>query len=279
MYRAFYTLLSLMIAFSCFSQEREKTSLQVKDNLKYQDLVFEHGETLRYIINYTWGAINTDVGEANLSLQYFVGTDEPYFHVTATGRTYKFYDVFFQVRDFYESKFYSRNLRPFYFHRNILEGKYKMKNTFTFLPNYQIKARWQKSNKTPKDTLLNGKISTFDLLSLFYFARNKDFDNDKIGVEQPISFVIDGEMFDLYYRYLGKCVKKVPGMGTYRTIKFAARVIAGEIFSGKEELVFWVTDDNNKIPLLFESPIVVGKVAGRLAGFSNVKYPMTSKIK
>lgn len=41
----------------------------------------------------------------------------------------------------------------------------------------------------------------------------------------------------------------------------------------------WVTDDLNKIPLLFEAPILVGRVQGRLSAYVNVKYPLTSKIK
>ncbi|MFA6334964.1 MAG: DUF3108 domain-containing protein [Bacteroidales bacterium] len=271
-----YTIALLLIISTGFSQE--KPGIPVED-IKYEDLVFAHGETLRYVVNYTWGAVSTDVGEAKMSLEYFTNSGDPFFHVKATGRTFKFYDVFFKVRDLYESKFYARNLRPFYFHRDISEGKYRMKNIFSFLPNYQIKVWYQRKNKTPHDTILNGGVSTFDLLTLIYFTRNKDFSEDEIGKEQPFSFVIDGEMYDLYYRYLGKETKKIPKLGTFRTIKFAARVVAGEVFTGKEELIFWVTDDNNKIPLIIESPIIVGKVSGRLTNFTNIKYPFTSKIK
>jgi len=273
---AIFSLLFILISYSVVSQD--KPCLPVKD-IKFEDLAFKEGETLRYILNYTWGAVNTDIGEANLSLDYNSNSGDPYFHTKATGRTFNFYDVFFKVRDFYESKFYARNIRPFYFHRNISEGKYRMKNTFLFLSNYQIKANYIRKDENPRDTLLNGKICTFDVLTLFYFARNLDFTSDKIGIEQPISFVIDGEMYDLYYRYLGKEVKKILGLGHFRTLKFAARVIAGEVFSGKEEMILWVTDDNNKIPLFFESPIIIGKVTGRLTNFTNIKYPLKSKIK
>ncbi|MEN6618663.1 MAG: DUF3108 domain-containing protein [Rikenellaceae bacterium] len=272
----FLIILFLAVSLNAYSQADQ--CLPVKD-IKFEDLAFSHGETLRYIVNYTWGSIHTDVGEVIFSLDYYGDSDEPFFHAKAYGKTFKFYDIFFKVREFYESKFYAKNLRPFYFHRDIKEGKYKMKNTYSFLPNYQIRANYVRKDDTPRDTLLNGRICTFDLISLIYFTRNKDFSNDKIGEEIPISFVIDGEMYDLYYRYLGKENKKIPGLGHFRTIKFATRPVAGEVFSGKEELVFWVTDDGNKIPLQVESPIIVGRVAGRLTNFSNIKYPLTSKIK
>lgn len=68
-------------------------------------------------------------------------------------------------------------------------------------------------------------------------------------------------------------------MGQFRTLKFAARVVAGEVFSGKEELTIWVTDDRNRVPLMFETPIKVGSVVGRLSTFKNLKHPLTSKIR
>lgn len=273
---ALYTLLLSLVVSAGFSQE--KSCMPIRD-IKFENLVFTHGETLKYLINYTWGAINTDVGEATMTLEYFPSAEEPYFYARGYGRTFKFYDAFFQVRDLYESKFYARNMRPFYFHRNVQEGKYRMKNTFSFLPNYQIKTRVQKKDKPPRDSILNGKICSFDPITLFYFARNHDFSTDVIGVEQPISFVIDDEIYDLYYRYLGKQTKRVPGLGVFRTIKFATRVIAGEVFSGNEEIILWLTDDGNRIPVYIESPISVGRVSGRLTKYSNIKHPLSSKIK
>jgi hypothetical protein len=270
------TVLFLFVALSSYSQN--KPCIPIRD-VKFEDLAFKDGETLRYIINYTWGAVKTDVGDVNFSLEYFGNSGDPYFHSKAIGRTFNFYDVFFKVRDFYEAKMYSKNLRPFYFHRSIYEGKYKMRNTIHFLPNNQIKAKIERKDDPPRDTLLYGRVCTFDVLSLFYFARNKDFQSDKIGVEQPISFVIDGNLYDLYYRYLGKEIKKVQGLGRFKTIKFAARTIAGEVFTGKEEVFLWVTDDDNKLPLIFESPVIIGRLSARLTDFSNIKYPLTSKIK
>ena len=41
----------------------------------------------------------------------------------------------------------------------------------------------------------------------------------------------------------------------------------------------WVTDDQNKVPLMFESPILVGKVQGTLVEFKNLKGPLDSKFK
>ncbi|PKO99684.1 MAG: hypothetical protein CVU13_03930 [Bacteroidetes bacterium HGW-Bacteroidetes-8] len=250
------------------------------NNIPENDRAFDDGERVVYVINYTWGVIKTDVGEAVVSLKRLSdNVYGDYFHSIITGYSYKFYEMFFKVKDLFESKFNTTNGRPFYFHRDISEGRYRMKNWYKFNPDYSINANVQRLDQPSKDTLLKGRECTFDLVSLFYFSRNMDFSKILPGVEQPISFAIDDEIFDLYYRYIGPEIKRVPGMGQFRTLKFAARVVVGEVFSGKEELVIWVSDDKNRIPLMFETPIIVGKVTGRISSYKNLKHPLSSKIR
>ena len=69
------------------------------------------------------------------------------------------------------------------------------------------------------------------------------------------------------------------GLGKVRTIKFAARLLAGEVFTGEEDMMIWVTDDENRIPVLFEAPILVGTASGRLKSYSGLKYPFSSLVK
>ena len=98
-------------------------------------------------------------------------------------------------------------------------------------------------------------------------------------MKYPITFAIDKEIYNLYFIYHGKETRKIKGLGTFRTMKFSASLVAGEIFTGKDEIYIWVSDDKNIVPLLFESKVLVGTVTGRLKSWSNLKYPMTSKIK
>ena len=144
---------------------------------------------------------------------------------------------------------------------------------------YQIHAYTKKKTYPPKDSILPGKPYTYDLITLYYVSRTLDFENISIDEKQPISFALDREIHDLYFIYKGKEVKKMKGVGTFKTLKFAVRVVAGEVFTGEDELFLWVSDDENKIPLWFESKILVGTVYGRLKKWSNLKYPLDSKIK
>lgn len=274
-----FVLLSLNITGALQKQKQESLHIPVND-IPEKERAYKDGECLIYKIYYEWGMIKSDVGEAKATLIRQKDTlYGDHFHSIVTGRTYKFYDLFFKIRDFFESKFNTINGRPYYFHREIAEGRYRMKNTYYFNKDYSIQANVQRKSDPVIDTLLKAKKHTFDIVSLFYFVRNFDFSQTPIGVNQPISFAIDNEVFDLYYRFEGKETIRVPGKGYFNTLKFAARVVSGEVFSGDQELVLWVSDDKNKIPLYFETPIKVGRVIGRINNFENLKFPLTSKIK
>lgn len=238
---------------------------------------FMPGESLTYVMSYKWGSVNTDVGEAVTNLSYSNGM----YHSIIKGYTYRVYDMFFKVREHFESKFTDLPIRPSYFYRDSQEGKYRMRNTFTFSrdTSKSIGAIIQKYERTPKDTILTGTGETYDLVSLFYKVRSIDFDTVSVNIEQPISFAIDEEVYNFYYVYVGKQVKKIKGVGTFNTLLFRVKLVAGSVFTGEQEMLVWITDDKNKVPLLFESPIIVGTVYGKISKYKNLKYPLTSKIK
>lgn len=239
------------------------------------ELVFKEGEKLTYTIYYQCLGIKADVGKAVVVLnQSKDKSGRVFMYSRVVGSTTNFWDSFFKVRDLYECKFYPKDLRPFYFHRDIFEGNYKIKNYYKWNNNFDINARVERENVAPLDTVLKGTSDTYDILSLFYFARNIDFESILKGVNNPILFAIDDEIFSVYFRYIGKEEKKIYKLGVFKTMKFATKVIAGEVFTGEKEMIVWISDDGNRVPLMFESPIIVGRVGGRLTNFESLKYPL-----
>lgn len=236
------------------------------------DMPFKDGERLTYVLNYKWGAVDTDVGDAVVGISYRDGM----WHSVIKGKSFKFFDVFFKVREHFESKFYDNPIRPYYFYRDTYEGKYHISNEFYFKDTL-IEARIQKYDRTPVDTVLKCSSYTFDLPALFYKVRGVNFDTVAVGKKMPISFAIDTDVYNFYYIYLGREDIKIPRFGKYRALKFAVKLVAGSVFTGKDDLYVWVTDDKNKVPLLFSSPILVGTVSGRIVKWENLKYPVESK--
>jgi hypothetical protein len=115
-------------------------------------------------------------------------------------------------------------------------------------------------------------------LSAVYYARNIDFSKYKTNDKIPFAMFLDDEVFNMYIRYLGKETVKTK-YGKFRAIKFRPLLIKGTIFEGGEKMTVWVTDDQNRIPVRIESPIVVGKVKVDMMSSKNIRYPLTSLIK
>ena len=277
-----YILLLCCILFSsaAFTQSKTGDAEPAVRTYSASELAFKAGERLTMVANYKWGIISADAGEATMTIEQETFRDTTYFAVRLFVTSYKFWDNFFQLRNIYEGRFDIRTLRPYYFYRNISENTYKMVNSMHFNGNdYTIKSSTQRGKHPKKDTVLQGTAATYDLISLFFNSRNLDFSNLKEGKIFPFSFVIDDEIYDLYYRFVGREEKKISGLGRFRTLKFAVKVVAGEVFTGETELMLWITDDANRIPLLLQSPIRVGTVSARLSKYANLKYPLTSKIK
>ncbi|MDR1681378.1 MAG: DUF3108 domain-containing protein [Prevotellaceae bacterium] len=272
------TLLCCLL--SAFAATAQNDTCAPARDLRPEELAFAGGEQLTIVANYKWGLINTDVGEATISLSEERFRDTTYFYARAYAKTYKFYDNFFTVRDVYEARFLVRNLRPIYFHRHINEGGYQMKNTFTFNDaDYTINASVQRKTNPAKDTVIQGKACTFDVISLIYNFRHLDFANLDPNRTVPISFAVDAGVYDIYYRYIGRETKKISGLGTFNCIKIAAKPVAGDVFDGKNEIHIWISDDENHVPLLIETPIIVGRVSARLSRYSGLKYPLTSRVR
>lgn len=275
------TILTLFLVTLCGfvqAQEPEKACLPVRD-IPPSQMAFNSGEKLTIIASYQWGVVNTDVGTVSLEISESDTSEVPLYIAKGRIQTARFFNAFFRVDDYYESRFNKTNLRPTYFMRDIHEGKYTIQNYYNYNRDCSINARIIRKDGSVQDTLLPGRICTFDFITMFYFLRNLEFRNMSPGDVYPISFAIDEEIFELYLRYDGKDEIRIQGQGTFRCLKFSAQTVAGVVFDGKEDLQFWISDDKNRVPLLIESPVVVGRVTGRLGSYENLRFPLTSKIK
>ncbi|PLX24149.1 MAG: DUF3108 domain-containing protein [Marinilabiliales bacterium] len=256
------------------------SALKSQENCEIQNKAFQIGEELDYVITYNWLLVWTDVGGVKFKVNKDQMFGQEVLNLKATGITYTFYDWFFQVRDVYQSWVNPGNLLPVYFHRDVDEGGYLIDIKYTF--DYDNMLAYSEIEKTRKpyyrDTVAFPPC-TYDVVSVIYQARNIDFTKYQIDEKIPFQILLDNEIHNVYMRYKGKEIRKVRGVGKFRCLKFTGSLVAGDVFQGGEDLVFWVTDDENRIPVWAESPIIVGTVKARLVNFSGLKYPLESLIK
>lgn len=263
------------------SVSRETYCIPVR-TVEEDELAFQAGEKLTFTMHYEWGAVNSDVGTGTVLLDTVRYNGVKAFHCSVYGRTTRLFDLFFKVREDFDSWFACDGLKPLKFTRDTHEGHYVAKNTYIYDWNAvepHIDADVYSSSSGQRNLELPLTSCTYDLPSLFFLARNMDIDNIVPGKKYPMTFAIDDDVYNVYFILYGRETIKVKGLGTVKTIKFAARLLAGEVFTGEEDMMIWVTDDDNRIPVCFEAPILVGTASGRLKSYSGLKHPFTSLMK
>ena len=195
-------------------------------------------------------------------------------HFNSYGSSHKTYDWLFKVRDQYQSYIDVETLRPIYHHRKNYEGGFEVDNTYIFNWDDMViySSTWNSETPRKQDTVTIPDC-TFDLLSLVYYARNLDFTKLEPGDKVPVVSIIDNEVIYLYIRYLGKEVIKHKDGEKYSCIKFSALLVEGTIFKGGEDMFVWVTDDENKVPVLVEAKILIGSVKAYLKKTKGLRHP------
>ena len=238
---------------------------------------FQGGEEIVYKLYYSWNFVWLSAGEVTFRVKD-VGDQ---YHVSAVGRTYSSYEWFFKVRDVYESYLDKETLLPHTSIRDVHEGKYTLYDKVQF-DQQKGKATSHRGKTKAEAEQKEYDIDQcmHDILSIIYFSRNLDFDQMSIGTEVPIKIFMDKEVWPLKFIYRGnEANKKIKGSGRFNTIKFTPQVILGDIFTEEVGMNLWVSDDQNKIPLLIESPLSVGSVKAVVKRYNGLRYELSSKLR
>ncbi len=246
---------------------------------KDQNNAYGIGEEISYEVAYNLGFIWVKAGWASFKVTGTKIENSSVYKFSAYGTTLEKWDWIYRVRDSYIAYMDIDKLRPLKFYRNTSEGKTKVDNSYRF--NYksrQIYTNTKSSEKPASNDTIKLPDCTLDVLSMIYKARNIDYSQYKENDKIPISLIIDGKIYDLYIRYLGKEVIKTRNKKRYRCFKFKPLLVEGTLFSSGENMTVWVTDDQNKIPVLIEAKILVGSVKAILSATKGLKNAINAEV-
>lgn len=244
-----------------------------------KNFAFDSNEEVYYDVFYNWGFIWVHAGEVFFKVFDSYYKDRTAYYLHSYGQSLKRWDWFFKVRDTYTAYIDKETLQPYHFVRNTSEGGYVVDSRSSFdYENSTVISITKSSNKPIKKDTLILPPCTFDVLSMIYFARNLDFSAYEKDDKIPIKCIIDGDIFDLYIRYLGTETIQTRDKEKYRCIKFKPLLVEGTIFTGGENMTVWVTDDFNRIPVLVEAKVLVGSIKASLKSAKGVRNQFTSKI-
>ncbi|PHN08036.1 DUF3108 domain-containing protein [Flavilitoribacter nigricans] len=231
---------------------------------------FKGGEEITYKLYYNWNFVWLSAGEVTFRVRDL--GDQ--YHISAVGRTYKSYEWFYKVRDYYDTYVDKETLLPSISIRNIHEGGYRLYDKVTFDRDRNVAVGLRgKTRAEAKVTEYKIDNCIHDMLSIVYYSRNIDFDKLNSGAEFPIKIFLDKETYPLKVKYFGtEDRKKVKGQGRFQTHVFSPQLIAGDVFKEDDQMKVWVSADQNKVPMLIESPVSVGSVKAVLKSYKGLKY-------
>ena len=241
---------------------------------------FKSDEKIEYEVVYNWGFIWIPAGKVTFTVKTNEINGRPVFQIEAAGNSYKGYDWFFKVRDYFHANIDTVSMSPLWADRSSHEGNYFSKENYTFdEPAKKIYMTTQTS-KSPlhSDTLImNGCI--YDILTAAFHARNINYSELKPNEKFPLWTLVDGRVYPIYIMYLGKETIVGENKQKYSCIKLSSAMIEGTIFKSGEALYIWITDDKNHLPILVEAKILVGSVKALFKGAENLRNPFSAKIK
>lgn len=238
---------------------------------------FQGGEIIEYKLYYNLNFIWIPAARVTFTVDDLGDK----YHIIAKANTLKSYDWFFKVRDHYEVIVDKETMLPLSSKRDVLEGGYKLYEEITY-DQVSQKAISLRGKTKEKAVLREFPVSSCiqDILSVIYHTRNLDFKQYEPGQKFPINIFMDKEEWPLHVAYLGeKRKKKIKGLGVYDAVLLQPEVISGEVFSSDTEMFIWASNDDNRIPLLIESPISVGSIKAVMQECKGLRHEMTAAVK
>jgi len=222
------------------------------------------GETLDYEIS--WGFITA--GNARMLIRKAKNANE--LEIISRAWNNGAFETIFPVKDTVKSIVSADSLLPKIFDQKISEGSYKRKAIMNY--NFKIKRASLKDTAYKGSTLRYGLDTVITLkggerciLSAFYLARILKLEPgdtayfDAIGGKKTYKLKIICHGREVINTVLGKkkCLIIEP-------------VIQGDgLFKAKGKLTIWLTDDDERLPVVMKSEIAIGSIKATLTG---VKY-------
>jgi len=231
-----------------------------------QKSAYQDGEWFQFRIHYgfiTAGYATLEVDDVSLN-------GKKVHHIKGEGHTTGATKLFFGVDDYYQSYMDKEKDIPYRFIRKIDEGGYTKDIQIDFdHGNQTARVNDKKKGKIEEVSLPSNPQ---DMVSAFYYLRNRvDNDKIKIGDVVDMNMFFDRETHKFRLKFLGRETIKTD-FGNVPTLIFRPYVEAGRVFKEKESLTVWVTDDDNKIPVLIKADLAVGSLKATLIKFKGLKH-------
>ncbi len=259
------TLLAFVCTISWYPSE---------DNFrKVNNKTFEPGEFLKYRVHY--GIVNAGFAELEVEPNLHDVQGRECIHLVARCYTNKTFSIFYKLEDIYESYVDKEALFSWRFNRLIQEGKY-YSYTETHFDQRSNKAEYISRKKEVKKHQVPKDIQ--DVVSAFYYARAR-YDQNTLNIGDRISLknFIDEKTVNLEAELLKRETIKVDGK-KYKALKFKLTVDEAGLITDGSKIRFWISDDDNKVPIRISTDLAIGKLKVDLVEYKGLMHPFSALV-
>lgn len=256
-------------------------SIGEKVQFSQKNLAFKAGERLDYDLYFNWRFIWTKAGKAHLYTTDTIFEGKPAFKVDLLSAGSKNADFFFKMRDTVMTVM-THDLLPRYYRKGSLEGgRYQVDEAWYSYLNDSCRV-YQKRTRPGTDYLREDtttmNVCIQDMVSSL--MRCRSFDIDTLEMNQKILIpIVSGKKVDMQTLiYRGRRLFEARNGNTYNCLLFSFVEYTKD---GEEEevITFYITDDENHIPVRLDLFLNFGSAKAFLTHLEGNKYPLTSVVR
>ena len=268
-------LLTLLLAFSYLSP---LTSHHCFAQCGIDIIAFKSGEELSYDLYYNWKFIWMKVGTAQMDtkMKKFEGKDAWKSYLITRGNSKL--DKFFTLRDTLLS-YCNPDLSPLYFRKGAVEGdSYYVDELWYSYPNGNCQLKKHRITSSGEHLWQTStyKNCIFDMMSILLRARNFDASKMKKGDVIPMPISDARRLNNSWLEFRGRENYKMNDTKEkFRCLVFS--FYDRENNKSKELIRFWITDDQNHIPVRLDMFLSFGSAKAYLRSYKGIRSPMTAK--
>ncbi len=250
---------------------------QNKNYRKLTNLSFRRGEKLAFQVYYhsmltgnvSAGKVELEIKDENMKI-----SGRNTMHIVGTGWSVGAFNWFFKVNDRYDTYIDEDAIAPWLFFRRVDEGGYKINQDVYFDQN----RNYALSKEKGQQRMIKVPEYTQDIISFFYCSRLMDASKLKVNDSLPFKFFLDDSVYTIKIIFQGRETIKTKA-GKFKCLRLKPMVLTGNVFKDPYPMTIWISDDDNHIPILASSALIVGAVRLELVSFQNLANFPLAKIK
>lgn len=244
----------------------------------FRNTAFKSGEFLSYNLYYNWKFVWVKAGTASMYTvaSNFKGRDA--YRASLTTRGNGKLDNMFVLRDTLLC-YSSKALEPLYFRKGAREGKrYNVDEVWYSYPGGKchIRQRKQHTSGRIKNRQHTSDHCVFDMMNIFLRARSFNSAGWKPGHVVDFHIADGNGTAPARLRYRGKKNVKADNGRKYRCLELS--YMEKEDGGWKEIVRFYITDDQNHIPIRLDMFLKFGSAKAFLTSMKGVRNKITSEM-